>query len=309
MIQKRSVLYFTLVAIGYTAGVISFSQQLWPMNVITAHRNAAVAKALSSNFDELGAFSNLAKKVEVPCPIQNDSTSVLLVLGQSNSANHGEKKSVSKYPTKVLNYYMGKCYSAESPLLGASGMEGEYLTLVGDELIKKGNLSNIILVNKSIGGSTISDWASGGELNSDLVATLNQLNLNYHVTHVVWHQGESDFASKTTFRKYYDSFQEIKLTLSQNNVNAPIFLVISTICGYDSTWIAQNPVAIAQKSLINKQDTFLGMDADSSLVAADRRAQSPSQEPNCHLSEIGQDKVARLISNKILEFNNFQGSR
>lgn len=69
-----------------------------------------------------------------------------------------EKKFSFQYPAKVFNYYLGKCYSAESLLLGVSGLEGEYLTLMGDSLIKEGNLSSVILVDKSIGGTTVSDW-------------------------------------------------------------------------------------------------------------------------------------------------------
>lgn len=308
-IPKRSFLYIALIFFGYVSGVYSFSQQLWPVNVITARHNAFVAESLSSNFNELGAFSNLATKKEVRCPTQDDSTMVILVIGQSNSANHAEKKYKSKYTDSVLNYYLGKCYTAESPLLGASGLEGEYITLIGDELFKKRSPSNVILVNKSIGGSTIREWSDTGQLNSDLVFTLNALNQKYRITSVIWHQGESDFASGTTFRQYLKSFNDIKSVLNNSNVTAPIFIVVSTICGYNANWTAQNPVAIAQKSLINDKDIILGFDGDSTLLASDRRAQSPSQEPNCHLSEQGQIKLASAISNKILETQNHQVPR
>lgn len=201
---------------------------------------------------------------------------------------------------------MGKCYSAESPLLGASGLEGEYLTLMGDALIKKGPVRNVILVDKSIGGSKVSDWANQGRYTSDLVSTLNTMKLKYRVTDIIWHQGESDFTSNTSSREYRKTFQELELILNQANVNASIFIVISTICGYNPTWIAKNPVATAQKSLINERDIFLGIDADAILLASDRRAQSSSQEPNCHLSEQGQVKVASLMSNRILKSHNFE---
>lgn len=304
-ILKKILLFFTLIVIGYLSGAYSFSHQIWPINVIIANRNAAIAEGLSRNFNEFGAFSNLAEKKEIPCPTQNSSTAVVLVLGQSNSANHAEKKFISQYPAKVLNYYFGKCYSAESPLLGASGLEGEYLTLLGDLLIEKGNLRNVILVNKSIGGTTVSDWGNQGKFSTDLVTTLNALILTYRVTDIIWHQGESDLTSNTSFREYRESFQKLKLILNRTNITAPIFIVVSTICGYNPTWTAQNPVATAQKSLIDKQDIFLGIDTDASLLANDRRPQSPSQEPNCHLSEQGQVKVAGLMSSEILKFHNF----
>ena len=305
-ILKKILLPFTLIVTGYLSGAYSSSHQIWPINVITAHRNAAIAESLATNFNELGAYSNLTNKREVPCPVQDPSTLVVLILGQSNSANHAEKKFSSQYPENVLNYFMGRCYSAESPLLGASGLEGEYLTLLGDSLIKNGQVRNVILVNKSIGGSKVSDWANQGRYTSDLVSTLNTLKLKYRVTDIIWHQGESDFTSNTPLGEYRKSFQELELILNQAKVKAPIFIVVSTICGYNPTWIAQNPVATAQKSLIDKKDTFLGIDADAILLASDRRSQSSSQEPNCHLSEQGQVKVASLMSNRILKLHNFE---
>jgi hypothetical protein len=297
------------IVFGYLFGALSYSHQLWPINVVISFRNTEVAQSLAKNFDDLGAFSNITNRREVPCPSQDVSTAVILVLGQSNSANHAEKKFSSNFPTQVLNYYMGKCYSAQSPLLGASGLEGEYLTLLGDALIKKGDLENVILVNKSIGGSVIVDWVSQGDLSLDLVSTLNELNSKYIVTHVIWHHGESDFLSSTSFREYRESFQELKSILKQARVTAPISIIVSTICGYNSNWLAENPIASAQKSLINDRDTFLGIDADSTLLVTDRRSQSPSQEPNCHLNEQGQRKVARLLSDKIMEIHNFQAAK
>ena len=297
------------IVFGYLFGALSYSHQLWPINVVVSFRNTEVAQSLAKNFDDLGAFSNITNRREVPCPSQDVSTAVILVLGQSNSANHAEKKFSSNFPTQVLNYYMGKCYSAQSPLLGASGLEGEYLTLLGDALIKKGDLENVILVNKSIGGSVIVDWVTQGDLSLDLVSTLNELNSKYIITHVIWHHGESDFIRSTSFREYRESFQELKSILKQARVTAPISIIVSTICGYNSNWLAENPVASAQKSLINDRDTFLGIDADSTLLVTDRRSQSPSQEPNCHLSERGQRKVARLLSDKIMEIHNFQAAK
>lgn len=305
-ILKKSLLSFILIITGYISGVYSFSQQVWPINIITANRNAAIAESLSVNFDKYGAYSNLDGKREVPCPAQDSSTAVILVLGQSNSANHAEKKFDTQFPENVLNYYRGKCYSAKSPLLGSSGLEGEYLTLMGDALIKKGQMSNVILIAKSIGGSTVSDWANQGRLTPGLVSTLSMIKSNYRITNVIWHQGESDFTNNTSQGEYRKSFQELKSILTQGNVTAPISMFISTICGYNSAWTAQNPVTSAQKSLVNNRDVFLGVDTDATLVTNDRRPQSPSQEPNCHLSNQGQLKVAELMSNRIIDLLNFE---
>ena len=301
--MKKLFLTLLLLALGYVIGVYSFAHQIWPLNVITASRNSQVAKELQGNFDKFGAYSRITGKMEVTCPLQNKSTAVVLVLGQSNSGNHAEKKYKTQYPTRVLNYYLGKCYSAESPLLGASGLEGEYLTPMADALIEGKNISDVIIVEKSIAGSTIDRWVKGGDLFSNLVSTLTALESRYRVTQVIWHQGESDFLSDTPTEKYRQSFISLKETLGKIGIKAPIFMFISTKCGYNTNWKVYNQVAVAQQSLIDNREVFLGVDTDSTLLKSDRRPQSPSQEPNCHLSQQGQRKIAESISKTILKLN------
>ena len=298
-ILKKLIMPCALVLAGYLLGAYSFAHAIWPINVITSMHNANVAKALSENFDELGAYSNLKGKTEVDCPVQNASSAVILVLGQSNSANHSERKFVTQFPRRVINFYQGKCYTAQSPLLGASGLEGEYLTPIGDALIETGIFQNVLIVNTSIGGSKVGDWAISGPLAKRLKITLNSLGLKYKVTNIIWHQGESDFTSKTSLNDYRSSFKSLENSLQKNGVTAPILVVISTICGYNSNWTEKNPVALAQKSLIDDRYIFLGLDADATLGIKDRRPQSPSQEPNCHLSERGQSVVSSAIAKKI----------
>jgi len=301
IILKKLIFSCALLLAGYLLGAYSFAHAIWPTNVLNSKHNANVAKALSKNFDELGAYSNLTGKIEVNCPTQSASSEVILVLGQSNSANHSERKYTTQFPKRVINYYQGKCYVAESPLLGASGLEGEYLTLMGDELIKTGIFQNILIVNASIGGSRVGDWVDSGRLANRLKLTLDDLKTRYRVTNIIWHQGESDFTSDTSFDAYRASFKSLQNSLQQNSVSVPILMVTSTICGYNSKWTAQNPVSMAQKSLIDDRQVFLGLDADTRLGPKDRRPQSPSQEPNCHLSARGQLVVSTAIAKKITE--------
>ena len=49
-------------------------------------------------FDEYGGLIWYENKTKVSCPVQNLDTGVILVLGQSNAANHADKKIIIKYP-------------------------------------------------------------------------------------------------------------------------------------------------------------------------------------------------------------------
>jgi len=84
--------------------------------------------AISQEFDSLGRLTYIEGKQEISCPIQNKSTAVILVIGQSLSANHASQKFTTKYPESVINYFDGKCYVAASPLLGATNQYGEFIT-------------------------------------------------------------------------------------------------------------------------------------------------------------------------------------
>ena len=92
MILKKLILSCALLLAGYLLGAYSFAHAIWPINVLITKHNTNVAKALSKNFDELGAYLNLKGKIQVNCPVRSASSAVILVLGQSNSANHSEKR-------------------------------------------------------------------------------------------------------------------------------------------------------------------------------------------------------------------------
>ena len=63
-----------------------------------------------------GDFADTTEKTEVPCgEAMRGKTMVAFVLGQSNSANHGESRMASK--RNVYNFYDGECYLAADPML------------------------------------------------------------------------------------------------------------------------------------------------------------------------------------------------
>lgn len=243
------------------------------------------------NYERLVSFPG---KTKVECPTQKQGTGVLLVIGQSNSANYAEKIYATELPDKVFNYFNGRCYVASSPLLGASGIYGEFITPLADKLIKEGVYKNVIIVPAGVGGTPISRWKAGGDLNNMLLNILKGLEASYRVTDIIWQQGEADFLLGTSADEYLRSFHSLVDSLGNSIANANIFISISTKCGTDSTWHVNNPVARGQKALIDNKQIFLGADTDVLLDRQDRRV-----EDDCHLSQSGQEKTARAYANSI----------
>ncbi len=139
---------------------------------------------------------------------------VFVVVGQSNSANHGEEKQ-STQTGKVVTFDGQHWQLANDPQPGASGGGGSFLPPFGDAMAKQFNVP-IGFVACGIGASSVRDWLpkgakfpnpptitrrveqltsggweSKGEAFEMLVSRMNQLGpLGFRA--VLWHQGESD---------------------------------------------------------------------------------------------------------------------
>lgn len=249
----------------------------------------SVRRLVGGTYGADGRLTFYLGKSRVACPAQNETTAVILALGQSNIANHSEHKVTSRHPGAVLNYAAGDCYVAASPLLGATGEEGEFLTSIGDRLIDQGVYKTVILVPFAVGSSEIHRWRRGGDLNSLLMPVLQDLTAHYWVTEVLWDQGESDLRGTST-ADYIASFDSLMATALEKGVRAPVFLAITTHCG--EPWTADNPVARAQHSLTERDNFHLGADRDRLLGPEDRR-------DGCHMKESGQEKVAAAYADAI----------
>jgi len=238
-----------------------------------------------AEFDNLGRLIDYPGKIEVSCPAQNSSVGVVLVIGQSNSGNHGQKKFMSHYPTKVYNFYNGKCYMAASPLLGTTGVNGEFMTPFADYLIDFGVYKQVIIVPSGMNGTKISFWQKEARLNTMLMGVINKLNLKYQLTEIVWHQGESDWLEKTPDEDYKKAFYSLLSTLRTDINNIPFYYAIATRCG--DNWIKDNSIAMMQRTFSNEQNKiYLAIDTDS-LVETNERI-----DGYCHFNEIGQLKTA-----------------
>jgi hypothetical protein len=282
------------MAAAYAFGIYSHSRNLWPVGLLLELKKNTLPRWQGS-YDEFDRLIAYPDKKAVPCPMQTADTAVLLVIGQSNSANHATKSFTTHFPDKVVNYFNRKCYVAASPLLGASGEGGEFITPLADKLVQDGIYQSVVIIASSIGGSPISRWQRDGDLNDVVLAVVRQLQYQYKITHIIWHQGEADYINRTSAKNYIKSFNSLVETLRESNVNAPIFISIATKCGGKSLWEENNPTAMGQYQLVDNKDIFLGVDTDKLLSAADRQADG------CHFEETGQLKAAESFARAIRE--------
>ena len=235
--------------------------------------------------DAAGRLMSYAGKIELPCPKQTARTAVLLIAGQSNAANSAAQRHSTRYPDRVLNFIGGRCYVAASPLLGSTGFAGESWTLLADQLIDAQAFDRVILAPVAVGASNAAQWAKGGALNASMIPLLQDLATHYRVTHVLWHQGEFDFALKTDPARYKEQFLSFVETLRANAVDATVFVSTATRCL--PGWSEPNAIETAQRELASIEPGFEpGVDTDKLLEAQDRY-------DDCHFADSGEVKTAR----------------
>jgi hypothetical protein len=299
---------------AYLFGAYSYPRDLFPINLIKAAKrfispsvatpspvetssSVTAPPPVVNKFDSFGRLVFSSEKIEVSCPIQNQETAVIVAIGQSNSANSSLSKITPKFGEKIYNYYDGKCFKAVSPLLGATGDGGEFITPLADKLIEANIYKTVVIVSSGIGGTTISRWQKDGDLNAMLLQTVLQLIKTYKPTHIVWHQGEGDFNNKTSAKVYVSSFLSLKKSLNDINVKAPFFIAIATQCNQPD-WTLNNPTSNGQKALLQFNNIFLGANTDILLGDSDR---APDK---CHLSESGLYKTAYSYAEAIIKSKN-----
>ncbi len=286
-----TVIVFLLTLGSYLLGAYSYPRNIWPIELLRDLKRLSPYTVGSGSYPAYNRYFDVSSKKVVPCPPNSLDTGVLLIIGQSNSANTAAKKYTTEYSGKVVNYFEGRCFDASSPLLGATGQGGEFLTPLADNLVRSGIYKNVVIITSSINSSLIARWERDGDLNKMLIKTLREAAFYYPmITDVIYHQGEADY-NHTTRDAYTASFRSLVASLLEIKVTAPIFISVATRCAQQD-WESDNSIAIAQRSLVDNKHIFLGLDSDDIIELGDRF-------DGCHFNETGQMKAVLALTQAI----------
>ena len=288
----------------YLIGAFSDRHEIFPVPQLVSLREKALPQREKSDsrytFDNFGRIAADADKPTIDCPRQTDRTAVLLILGQSNAANHAGQRFASRHGGKVVNFFGGQCFVAASPLIGSDGDKGEPWTELGNHLVASGKFDTVVIAPVAVSGSAVERWAKGGDLNAVLVETLGKIKEDgYVVTQVLWDQGEYDYVIGTSEEAYRERLLSMISTLRGGGVKAPVYLSIASKClepsnGGKRKNDADNPVVRAQLSLSSGENEIRrGVDTDALLDDLDRH-------DACHFGGSGAKKVAQGWANIFL---------
>lgn len=207
----------------------------------------------------------------------------VLILGQSNAANHGPVRADGGPGARV--FHEGSFLPARDPLPGASGNGGSVWTRFAPKAIGRGLCSEIVLLNLAQGGTAISDWAPGGGHHFRLVTALDKVaDSGMEFTHVVWHQGERDTLMDTSEAVYAARLSDLISDIRARGMAAPIIVCRAT-CRVGRT---NAGVSAAQAAVVDpRAGIFAGPDTD--MLGGEYRYD------DTHLDSRGQELFADML--------------
>jgi hypothetical protein len=219
---------------------------------------------------------------------------VLLLLGESNAANHGETRYTPQRPVFSLDFRRMQCFRAADPLAGASGAGGSIWSRLGDMLIENGVFRRVLFVPLAFGDSSIRDWVPEGPMHRRTALALSRLRKELDVSvlpfsAVLWQQGEAEANhTQMSAQAYRMHFHDLVADLRANGVFAPVFAASATFCKAGPHSF-QNRTAV-RKALLELPDPTGGIFAgpDTDAIGPEGRFDG------CHFSENGLRRCAEL---------------
>lgn len=281
MIKKYLIVILVLssVVLSYFYGLLSHRDRLAPYPQLLYIKDHL--------FPERIGFSDTMNRAEAPCGnIRGGRVMVALAFGQSNSGNHGE--TLYRPELSVYNFFSGRCYRAEDPLLGATGDRGSVWTRMGDLLIRQKLYERVVIIPIGVGTTVIEQWSPEGYLHRRIIDAIRRSGAaGLSITHMFWVQGGSEprtrgnAANRDSYRR---NFLAMLKSIREQGVRAPVYVAISTF--NDTGFIPD--IQEAQRLLVDPARGILaGPDTDRFYL------DPKNAWEQVHLSHTGLDASAR----------------
>jgi hypothetical protein len=231
-----------------------------------------------------------------PCSATQGQGLRLLVLGQSNAANHGQPSPLGSDLAGAQVFDGQSCFALQDPLPGGTGSGASIWTQLPAALRKHGVTGRLSLSVLAVESTRINDWArASSPLNERLRQQLAALQYaGWRPDLVLWQQGEADAMAGTSAADYQQDFEQLLQTLQAHGVTAPVMTALSTYCSgrTEAGAAAANTIRAALTDLPGRlPQAVLGPDTDG--LTHQYRWQ------RCHFSTTGLSAAAELWAKHI----------
>jgi hypothetical protein len=181
-----------------------------------------------------GAIPKLAA---VPCPTKGIGADVWFIFGQSMAGNYSEGRYTAG-PNTFAYAGGGLCYPLSDPVAGGDGEDAGPWTRLADLMMNQigldsSRINRIVVIERAIGNSSITDWIPGGAYNGNLVAQIKDAMANgLTPTRFIFSQGEQDTGGDMTTQQWANNFNAILTSIRTTGAPAPVSVSQETICNY-----------------------------------------------------------------------------
>jgi hypothetical protein len=210
----------------------------------------------------------------------------LLVLGQSNVANHGKGPRKSDWGEC---WHDGQRYPLHDPLPGASGRDASVFPRLASRLRETLRPEAFAVTVLAQSGTSVADWADGGRCNARLREAIPTICTHHPpVSHILYHQGERDSYLGTSGSDYIGHFLTLKRLLNETWPG-----VSCIVCTASYRLGAISEEVRAAQSLIQTSLPNCLEGPDTDLIGSDYRFD------NIHFNENGLDYFAEELCRSI----------
>lgn len=220
----------------------------------------------------------------------------ILVIGQSIASNCNEHKYKERQGVYQIDLE-GRIIPASDPFLWADCSQGSMWVPLGDRIISSGIAKTVTIMPIGIRGTSVSDWLPQGSAFDKLEKAISVANSrSIRFDYAFWHQGSSDVGRDP--KAYARNLSQVLRHISLNLKIDKWIIARHSKCGDSFDQMISK--AQYQVSMNYFARRFPG--PDNNKLGEDFRFDG------CHLNKAGQEKMAELWLDSIMQANKIDPS-
>ncbi len=289
--------------VGFSWGIASGYYQIFPFSVLQEAKSY-VLELLPQDPEKNWYrpaerfLTSTADRRETACPSEGPITFV--ALGQSNAANSLSSFGDLDPTAAAYQFYDGKCYLVEDPMIGSTGFRGSLWTKFSQSFSDATGRS-VVFITSAVEGSGVGDWLDpeSGYLERAERQIEQAITAGLTPKFVLWHQGETDALIETPPEDYTSMLLSLieRVDRSFDPGDEPTWMVFqATVCRRTPDG---SPQIIAAQKTVTERHARAVLGPNTDLLGARYRFD------DCHFNANGTARIIEELQARLLGLGEF----